>query len=298
VGDDEPFDPERMLEEHRVRMEEARQQMARVFGRRPEGEEHTAVVDHEQLAAVDPNDAHEWHQLFGYLGLDQLDRADPALPEPLRALLAVREPLPVGAWFQALIRTVTRFEPMPTAISRRDEALHRLREAPFVLTIGGKLVENVPTVSWLTARQAELAEADDRCERRIDEIEKLVARMKDLSDRLGQGGADPQREALQKLERDERALLKRVRALRETVKARLTDLSASLDKVRAAAELAVLRERSAQILGQEGVDAAAKVGADLEIEFADLRRDVDALRADLADEEARWKAVAEVAGVR
>jgi len=76
------------------------------------------------------------------------------------------------------------------------------------------------------------------------------------------------------------------------------ELSASLDRVRAAAELAALRGRSAEILGESGVDAAAKVSADLELEVSDLRRDFEALRADLVDEEARWKAVAEVEAVR
>jgi len=340
--DDMPLDVDAMIAEGEALAAATRDEMDRLFGNRPEGQEYRAEVDAEMLAHVDPEEEDDWTNALSYLGLDALDPKDPGMPEPLRALLTVNEqPLPALAWVGATVAALSvlvyigielakggvsslllllpgvfltalggmvgialdqglrkvRILPNTGPKEQRDAALERLRRAPFVLTLCGKLVENVPSVAWLRARDQELGKADERCEEQIAEIEQILERSKELEDRLGEHDATEQREALRRRRAEVEDLRDRVRGLRAAIGERQKAQRAGLDRVRAAAELASLRDRSAVLLGQPHPDAAAKVAADLELEVDDLRKEFNVVHAELSDQEARWKAEAEVAGL-
>jgi hypothetical protein len=204
-----------------------------------------------------------------------------------------------GTFIDSVLRATTLLPPIPTRTARRDAALLRLRAEPFVVGVGGKVVENVPAMHWLQSQVRELDDATARCQQRIAGTEELAARLVALSQRLDDTRPDPQHDALVAMKHHEETLLVRIADLRAAVVQRQEQASASLERVRAAAELAMLRDRTAALLeGTAGRDDIARISADLEVELADLQGDVASLGGDLAVEEDRWRAIAEVASAK
>lgn len=202
-----------------------------------------------------------------------------------------------GMLLDQALHAVHVLPPYPTAVQRRDTALEALRHAPFVRMISGKLVVNVPSLSWLKSRQAELRDADKRCDDQVREIDGILERTKQLEDKLGQHDGQPQETALKRRKTEVRVLQERVHDLGAKLAARQKAIEEGLAKVRSTAELASLRDRSAALLGQQPADDASRIAADLEVDVGDLAQQFDAVKGDLSDQENRWKAEAEVAGL-
>lgn len=327
------------FEEHKRAINEAQDQMARAFGRRPEGMDHRLIVDHDLLSQHPPGST-EWQKTLGYLGLDALQANDARLPAPLRALLsaanAAEEPamwlmavplvlmlmsapivavvlgisalemlLPmlfliilVGIGAGGVLHRVVRQSGLISAPSpreaRRDAALEALRARPFVLTLDEQLIENLPGSSWLSAQRRALRDARRRSDARLREVDELIEGMERLQQELGQSNADPHLARLRSVQHEELALLGRIQRTREEIDRRHAAIEANLQRVRKQAELVALQSRSAALLGETQTSLPERIAAEVEVDVADLYTQVETLRRDIADEEARWAAVAEV----
>ena len=179
-----------------------------------------------------------------------------------------------------------------TPEAARDRALAALSAAPFVQSVAGVLVENVPALSRLRAWSAELgAFADDAAARRL-ELEALDARMAALQAELDPATPAVHRAALRERVASEAALEARARRLRAAVDDRHALLERGLVALRRQAELEALRDRGRALLGQREarVQAADALATTFEMDLAPLADDLDAVRA-LASDEARTAAV-------
>ena len=179
-----------------------------------------------------------------------------------------------------------------TPEAARDRALSRLAAAPFVQSIDGVLVENVPALSHLKAWSAELDAFAARAQARRAEIEAIDARMAALQAALRPAARDVHRPALRERVASEAALEDRARRLRADVDDRIALIEQGLVALRQQAELEALRDHGRALLGQAEarVHAADALATTLEMDLAPLADDLEAVRA-LAQDEARRAAV-------
>lgn len=288
----------------------------------------TARIDHEALAAIDPGSP-AWAAQLRQDGLTWAD--DPRVPEALTALLRAPAATPSVAWraigpvvgFAVALGVTSTLDlhgqamfgawligagagstvgeialrvlrergwvPDPR-VAARDAALARLRERPFVLFLEGTIVENLPSATWLDAQLRHLDAARAEAEDRLGAIGTTLGRMAALRADLGEGGADPHVAGLQEARGAEQALLERIARLRGDLVRRREALDAKRATLAKRAELAALQAR-ASALTKRDEDAPERIGAEVEVDVADLRREADALDGRLRDESARRRAL-------
>jgi hypothetical protein len=206
-----------------------------------------------------------------------------ALSIPLSALLGEDE----DARREAMLR------------ERVAAELDALEAAPFLRQIGSLLVENLPVHAQLGTWTRELHEAREEAGRRASRMEELETEMKAARARLGEAGRDATLEALAGARRSEAALIERIDRLLPRLQARHAELEARVGALRDRAKLARLRGEAQELVGDGPSDTPLQIGAALEIgvELQELRAEMEAIRAEVREEERRLKAAGEVARV-
>jgi len=278
---------------------EVRDRMARAFGERAPGQEHRAWVEHGTLRELEP-DSRDWSNALEYLGLADLPLDDEAMPAVLLRLLRPEVPFS----FQSLVPgSADRYErtqgrPAPwTLRGAVFDALEALDGEPFVIEIGGVLVENVPTHSRLTSWRRDLAERLDEAEDRRDKAKSLVKQIRDAAKKLGETARDGAAEAAKATQRTQQRQIERIRTLDKKLAGRLTQLDARLDEVRSRARLEHLRDEARALAGEPSDDGPEVIAAELELDLGELVSEVMDLRRDLDEEAARYRALSEIASV-
>lgn len=280
-------------------MQSARDDMARSFGERAPGQEHRAWVEHDTLRGLDPS-ARDWRNALSYCGLAELDVDDPALPAQLRRLLRPKTP-----WYGDLVPEVFAIrrehrtgQPAPWTLQAAiAEALDGLEAQPFVVCIGGLLVENVPSHPRLRLWRRDLAERLKAAEDRRDQAESLLKQIRKAARKLGETARDGAAEAAERTRAAEQRQITRIRKLDDKLAARLTELDARLDEVRSRARLEHLRDEARALAGSPADDAPERIAAELEVDLGTLVTEVMDLRRDLDQEAARYAARSEIASV-
>lgn len=324
------FDPERQIDQ-------MRDQMARAFGKRPDGQEHRVWIDHAALRRLDPGD-HAWKMELGYSGLSELDATDKRLPAPLRVILdpsddlrswalQVGPPLVaalvgalVAGWYTAGVAFLPgalagfwgAYFPLGLALEKLAEgrpphrpawwtprgrihaALDVLEAEAWVLGHDGRLIENLPSFSRLASWHHELGEALTAAERRRRDAKALVEELEDVRSRLKEQGADRALDTAKAVARQEKVLMKRITALREQVQARRDAVAEGLGTLRDRVRLERLRGQALAMGGQAADDTPHRLGAELELDLTDLQQAIGELRATMAEEEQRYRAMNEV----
>jgi hypothetical protein len=177
-------------------------------------------------------------------------------------------------------------------------ALEDLRARPFVVRVGDVLVENLPSLSQLTAWEEELEREASDADSRADQLQDLVERIEALSRDLGERAHSDHARALRTAIAQERTLEKRARRLLGDVQTRAAKIHREIDELRARAELDALRARADDTLGRKRPNAEIAIATALDLDLGGLGADIDALRAELADERARARALTEVGAIR
>ena len=175
--------------------------------------------------------------------------------------------------------------------ARRDASLAALQARPFVLFLDDKIVENLPSASWLSARIRSLATARAAAEARRASVSEAIGRMAALRADLGESGRDPHLAQLVEVRDRESALLERIDALNRDLSRRKATLDAKRATLGKRAELFALQRKTADLVG--GVDPTPeRIAAEIEVDVADLKTELAALQAQIAADSARSSALA------
>jgi hypothetical protein len=276
-----------------------RDRMARAFGERAPGQEHRAWIEHGTLRDLDP-ESRDWRGSLEYLGLADLPVDDAAMPVALRRLLQPKPPMSLRALIPGSAARHEKREGRPAPWTLRGavfEALDALEAQPFVVEIGGVLVENVPTHSRLKSWRRELAEGRSAAERRRDKAESLVKQIRKAAKKLGETSRDGAAEAAERTRAAQHRQVKRINTLDRKLELRLHQLDARLEEVRSRARLEHLRDEARALAGAPQDDTPEVIAAELELDLGELVGEVMELRRDLDEEAARYRALSEIASV-
>ncbi len=182
--------------------------------------------------------------------------------------------------------------------ARKRAALEALRAQPFVVLVGDRLVENVPSLSRLESWARRLTEEHSEGDRRIRALADLRERQVQIRRDLGERGPDAHIAHIDDALRRERSLLGRIASVAEDVAARHEAMRTQLDELRKRAELEHLRGQSRKLTGAASHgDGPARLAAELEVDVDDLGAEVEALQAELDQEKLRARAMSEVGGL-
>jgi len=221
-------------------------------------------------------------------------------------LCSIEDALPlIPVWFAGVValaigvrfadRPGRRTPPVSAAAMEAFAALQALRSTAVVGVYGGAIVENTPHFHWFAGRFEELAGVERQLTTKIEEMVSTARRIEEVNRRLGREGDDPEIESLRRgIAEAERGRLQ-VSAVRSRLDERGVAYEAQLDELRVRAERRALSMQVDRLTMGEG-DASARAAAAVEVDVLELEVEIGALIQKTRDEEARMRAVLEVAG--
>jgi len=176
-------------------------------------------------------------------------------------------------------------------------AVAALRAEPFAVVVHGKLIQNVPALSWLDAEESTLEAALDASRDRQREMESVAKKLREARERLGDKGDDAVLKRLDEHIRAEGSLAERIGRVRTDVQKKHADVRAQLDVLRDRIDVEALRGRAAALTGDSVPTTPERVSADLEVDFGDLRAQVSRIRDEIAEGERKFAAMNEVSAL-
>ncbi len=190
--------------------------------------------------------------------------------------------------------------PGPAAAAYADHATRALRRFlahTFVEVAGGKIVENTPHRAYLELRLAEIDRALRAADGKLAEMSTIRRRIHDANTRMGRAAEDVETERLGRAIADQEQARERVRSVQALLAARLHELEAQLERLRAIAERRALSERVSQLTDAGGpANPVERVAAEIEVDVAEIEGRVRELALEAGDADARLGALLEVVG--
>ncbi len=169
--------------------------------------------------------------------------------------------------------------------------LQELLSRDFLQSLGGTLVENVPTRQWLNERLDALARAAADLDRREQGMHTVRQRIREVNRQLGRPEEDAETEALGRALQETKESGERLRRLQTELSARKVELEERLVARRLAVERQVLSSR-VDMLRENGLHMPELPA--LEEELSGMRAQVEELDLALREEQARITAGLEV----
>ena len=163
----------------------------------------------------------------------------------------------------------------------------------FLQSMGGTLVENVPTRQWLNERLDALARSAADLDRREQSMYTVQQRIREVNRQLGRPEEDAETEALGRALEELRESRERLRRLQAELSARKVELEERLVARRLAVERQMLSSR-VDVLRESGLRMPELPA--LQEELSGMRAQVEELDRQLQEEQARITAGLEVRG--
>lgn len=180
---------------------------------------------------------------------------------------------------------------------RMGRALVHLKAHPFAIVAEGYLVENIPSLCWLEAQIVKLRSSISTARDHVSEIDRLQEKLRKADADVHQKGPDAQLARLVETRKAQQDLVDRGERLEARLQEKWGQMRRGLDELKKRLDLEALREQAATVAGQAAPFTPEHIEADLEVDVADLAKDVDALHDQIAEENARLVAANEVSSL-